>query len=132
MLGGTPAPASSTMTFLRPLPSSFAIRAPANPEPMIATSHTRSDSAAMIGLLGDGGPDEIFDVVRRTGPIAELHFAEAHGMRLRHPQRPCLGIGFRRDDLERRNPFRVLAGRLQLGRLVPSAQVPHQNDAARE
>jgi len=49
MFGATPAPASRMMTFLRLLPSSLAINAPAKPEPTIATSHTLG-SAAIVWL----------------------------------------------------------------------------------
>src|SRR5262249_10286028 len=49
--GETLPPASRIMTLLRPLPSSFAINAPAKPEPTIATSHNiLSISPTMIYL----------------------------------------------------------------------------------
>src|SRR5262249_6386962 len=133
MFGGIPSPASRIMTLLRPLPSSFAINAPAKPEPTIATSHNiLSISPTMIYLPQEfpRRSHEIGARVRRARPITELHFAEPHRMGLGHPQRPCLGIGFRRNDFECRRPLRIFehifADRLEFVRLVPGAQVPHQ------
>src|SRR5262245_20282146 len=98
MLGGIPAPASRMTTFtglFRSLLSSFAINAPAKPEPTIATSHTRQDSAAIVGSSGDLITYESSARVWWTRPVAKLHFAETHGMGLRHPQSPRLSVCFR-------------------------------------
>src|SRR6476659_2183957 len=97
MLGGTPAPASSISTFLWALPNSFAIKAPAKPEPTITTSHSMSDAAAIVGSFVDlvALSDEVAARIGGPRPIAELHFAESHRMGLRYLQRPSLGVGFR-------------------------------------
>ena len=76
--------------------------------------------------------NEIADLARFACPVAKLHFAEPHGVGLGHSQRPCLGIGFRRNDLECRDPRRVFPKRLEFSRLAPGAQIPHQDNAARQ
>src|SRR5215510_2078192 len=134
MLGGTPSPASRTITFFRALPNSCAINAPAKPAPTIATSHSMQDSAAaIVGSFEDLIAYEIAARARWTRPVAELHFAESHGVGLRHPQRPSLGIRFRRNDFElgRRRTW-VFHKCLQMTWIVPSAEIPHQNNAPRQ
>src|SRR5580692_9465449 len=117
MLGGIPAPASRIMTLRWRLPSLFAIKAPAKPEPTIATSHTLSASPAMIRLTQISLTiNKVVNVVRRARPITKLHLAEAHGVGLSDPQRPRLGISFRRNNLEFRSSRRVF-GKLFAKRL---------------
>src|SRR6516165_2877789 len=106
MLGGTPSPASRMTTSIglpRSLLSSFAINAPAKPAPTIATSHSMQDSAAIVGSSDDLiACDERREIARRTRPVAELHFAESHGMGLGHPQSPSLSVCLRGNDFEPR------------------------------
>src|SRR5258708_31465175 len=136
MFGGTPSPASRITTLLCCLASSLAIREPAKPDPTITTSM----SSAMVQLplrfwlwwVCRTCADEGDLLVRRTRPVAELHVAVAHWVRLSDAPQPALGIGLWRDDGVAELVLRVLRHCLQIAGIVPDAEVPHQHDAARE
>src|SRR6476661_8480202 len=127
----TQAPASRIMTDFLALPSSWAIKAPAKPDPTIPASHSTSALVAIAGLLRECS--HLSDVFNKLGrvprPVAERQLTESHRMSPSHLQSPALCVCFRRNDLEsrRRNLPLVI---LQLLRVVPTAQVPHQNNAA--
>src|SRR5262245_46613898 len=128
MFGGIPSPASRIATVLPRLASSFAISAPAKPDPTITTS--KSSAAIDQFPLGLDNRNELSGRLRRARPVSELHVAVSHGMGLCDAPQPALRIGLRRYDRGKGFLLGIRSDLFQIPGLIPGAEIPHEYDAS--